>query len=640
MQDGGAVTLSWSMPSAPLPEFPDNLRSGFVVAMWFTFLTLLAAPIAYYKVFTGFSFWDDEGDLMAVVNQILHGLRPYRDVSATYGPVYYLYACSLRLVTGTAVTHDAVRLSALLPWLVTPLLQAWFVLRATDSVAVATVAHFLTVFAVAFIANEPGHPQELGVMLLAAYFAAGFLIDSPRCRAAGLILVGALAAALALVKVNIGIFVALGAVIPLVSALPARALQRIALWSAVGAGLALPVLLMRAHFDDPRTVTFCACVVTGLAGCVVVLLECSRQPELCFRDAGTTLAAFAGVLAVALGMLRAIGVSFEKILYSLVLMHVHTNVQGRDWYFPEPLSPAWLPWTFGSLGLAILVMRLPRVRRAPIMAVARLFFGVGVVALWFARPGMTAGFAAGLCWLALLPAGEDGNASRVGRGILCVATILHLLVAYPIAGSQVGVASTPLLAIALICIGDSLAFARERLSAPLRNPRIATATVMVVMACLYGRRIVSGWRNYESLPSLGMPGALRVHVEPQQVEDYHWVVRQVQQYCDTFVGYPGVPSFHFWSGIEPPGRLNMDDWMLGLNDDEQRAVVRSLDQFPNACVVYNPNNVRFWLRAGQPASSFPLASYIMTEFNPVSHIHGYYLMVRKNRPWPPARDKM
>jgi hypothetical protein len=629
------------MPPAPSTDATNTCKSGFAVAAWFAFLTVLAAPIAYYRVFTGFAFWDDEGTLMAVVNQLLHGLRPYQDVFAGYGPVYYLYACGLRFLTGTTVTHDAVRLSTLVPWLATPLLLAWLVLRATRSLVLATVAHFLTVLSVAFIAKEPGHPQELGVMLLAAYFAAGFLIDSPRRRTAGLILVGALAAALGLVKTNIGIFVILGAAIPLVSALPARALQRFALWSAVGAGLALPVLLMRVHFDDSRTVALCVCVVTGVAGCVLVLLERGRQAELHFRDAWMALAAFAGVLAAALGILRAIGVSFEKIFYSLVLLHVHIDVQNRAWYLPMVLRAGWIPWTVACLGLAIFVMRLPRARRAPTVAAAQMFFGVGVVAIWKVWPWATAGFAAGLCWLALLPAGEDGEASRVGRGILCVAAILHLLLAYPIAGSQSQAAATPLIAIALISVGDSLAWAREHSSAlALWKPRIATAAVMVVTTCFYARSIDLWRRAYESLPPLGMPGALRVHVEPRQVEDYHWVVSQVRQYCDTFVGYPGVPSFHFWSGIQPPGRLNMDDWMLGLNDEEQRAMVRDLDQFPNACVIHNPDNVKFWLRAGQAASLFPLANYIMTEFKPVSQIHSYYLMVRKNRPWPPARDQM
>jgi hypothetical protein len=629
------------MPSAPSPGTHNNPTSGFAVAAWFAFLTVLAAPIAYYRVFTGFSFWDDEGTLMAVVNQLLHGFRPYQDVFASYGPVYYLYACGLRFLTGTAVTHDAVRLSALVPWLVTPLLLAWLVLRATRSMALSTVAHFLTVLSLAFIAREPGHPQELGVMLLAAYFAAGFLIDSPRRRTAGLILVGALAAALGLVKANIGIFVLLGAAIPLVSALPARALQRFALWCAVGAGLTLPVFLMRIHFDDPLTVTFCVCVVTGVAGCLLVLLDRERCPELCFRDAWMALTAYAGMLAAALGILRSTGVTFEKILYSLVLMHVEGNVQSRAWYFPLPLSVGWIPWTVACLVLAILVMRLPRGRRAPIVAAAQLFFGVGVGAIWLLLPWMMAGFAAGLCWLALLPADDDGKASRMGRGILCVATVLHLLLAYPIAGSQREVALVPLIAIALISIGDFLAWARDHSNAlPRWHPRMVTAAVMVVMVCFYARSIVQWRRTYESLPPLEMPGALRVHVESQQVEDYHWVVNQVGQYCDTFVGYPGLPSFHFWSGIEPPGRLNFDDWMLALNDEEQWALVRAMDRFPNACVIYNPDNVKFWLRAGQASSQFPLANYLMTEFKPVSRMHSYNLMVRNNRPWPPAHDKI
>src|ERR1051326_2038716 len=137
-----------------------KFRNPLALAAWFTFLTVIATPFAYYRVFTGFSVWDDEGAMMAQVNQFLHGLTPYQEAIAAYGPVYYLYSCSLRLLTSTAVTHDAVRLSSLLPWLITPLVLAWVVLRATRSLALATIAHLMTVVSLKFIAKEPGHPQE------------------------------------------------------------------------------------------------------------------------------------------------------------------------------------------------------------------------------------------------------------------------------------------------------------------------------------------------------------------------------------------------------------------------------------------------------------------------------------------------
>ena len=138
----------------------------FLCLLWFGFLTLLGGIWAYYRVFSGFSFWDDEGSLMTSVKQYLDGSKLYDQVWSAYGPVYYFYNWLLRSSTGTSVTHDVVRISSLLPWLVTALACAWIILRVTDSLVLATLAHLLTLYSLQFFASEPGHPQELCILLL------------------------------------------------------------------------------------------------------------------------------------------------------------------------------------------------------------------------------------------------------------------------------------------------------------------------------------------------------------------------------------------------------------------------------------------------------------------------------------------
>ena len=143
--------------------------------------------------------------MMASVKQYLDGLKLYDQFWSGYGPVYYFYNWLLRSSTGTSVTHDVVRISSLLPWLVTPLVCAWIILRVTDSLVLATLAHLLTLYSLAFFASEPGHPQELCILLLVCFVASGTLIGQRR-HLPGTILLGALPAALLLIKVNIGIF--------------------------------------------------------------------------------------------------------------------------------------------------------------------------------------------------------------------------------------------------------------------------------------------------------------------------------------------------------------------------------------------------------------------------------------------------
>src|SRR5947208_11264350 len=108
---------------------------------WLVALTVLAAQVAYFKIFTDFSFWDDEGTVMTSVKQVLQGQRLYQEVFSLYGPVYYFYACMQRILSGTPVTHDVIRLSSLFPWLATASICALIVLRLTRSIALASIAH-------------------------------------------------------------------------------------------------------------------------------------------------------------------------------------------------------------------------------------------------------------------------------------------------------------------------------------------------------------------------------------------------------------------------------------------------------------------------------------------------------------------
>src|ERR1700689_3828397 len=171
---------STSITAAPLTLFGPTSIPCFLRLLWFGLLTLLSGIWAYYRIFTGFSFYDDEGSMMASVKQYLDGLKLYDQFWSGYGPVYYFCNWLLRSITGTSVTHDVIRISSLLPWLVTPLVCAWIILRVTDSLVLATLAHLLTLYSLRFFAAEPGHPQELCILLLVCFVARAILIGQRR----------------------------------------------------------------------------------------------------------------------------------------------------------------------------------------------------------------------------------------------------------------------------------------------------------------------------------------------------------------------------------------------------------------------------------------------------------------------------
>ena len=107
-------------------------------------------------------------------------------------------------------------------------------------------------------------------------------------------------------------------------------------------------------------------------------------------------------------------------------------------------------------------------------------------------------------------------------------------------------------------------------------------------------------------------------------------MRNLKRHCDMFVGLPGLPSLYFWTGQKPPGGLNLDFWMYSYTSQQQENVIADFARFPNACVVYNPENVASWNKGNLPLNAFPLARYIQEHFKVVAQLNGYYFFMIRN----------
>jgi hypothetical protein len=138
-------------------------------------------------------------------------------------------------------------------------------------------------------------------------------------------------------------------------------------------------------------------------------------------------------------------------------------------------------------------------------------------------------------------------------------------------------------------------------------------------------------RFYDSLPSLQLRGAGRIHLYPAQARDYPWLVQNLNDHCDIFLSFPELPSLHIWTGKDPLARLEFDDWMLGASNEQQIAASAVLSQHANPCAIYNPDLVAFWNRTHQNLDSLPLVRYLHENFKVVGATGQFYFLVRNER---------
>ncbi len=207
----------------------------------------LALTIAwgYYYTFSRFSWYDDEGYVMMSVRQVVEGRALYDEVYSQYGPFYYLIRLALLGTFQAPVSHDLTRLITVGTWVAAAVLAGLYLIR-VGRVAVAVLIGYLLVFHhLRPMAHEPGHPQELCVLMLASLVAIAAWCNAPRRASHLMVVSGIVIGGLTLTKVNVGVYALLALATAIATFAPrARALL---LALVAFASIALPWLVMREH---------------------------------------------------------------------------------------------------------------------------------------------------------------------------------------------------------------------------------------------------------------------------------------------------------------------------------------------------------------------------------------------------------
>ena len=629
-----------SNPQKPLLNCPRWLLLATGAAL------LMAGTI--YACFTVFSrsMSPDEGYLMITVQSFLAGHGLYDTVFTQYGPFYYACEWLLHAVLRVPLTHDATRLACVFHWMLAAALLGLAVRRATKSSLAGALMFMAAVVHLARLADEPGHPQEIVMLLLAlALLAARGGTGKPHRFLA----LGILGAALAFTKINVGIFFVAGLFLTIWCGSPARWTRGLLPWLVVAGSANLPVLLMRRHLGFEWCRNYCVVAVVGIVAALIVSRRHATPHEMegrAFAKVGLGLSLGAAVcLAVAFGT----GSSLRGLLEGLLLTPMKMS------------GVALLPLAFPNAALVNAGVSL-------FVALASKFWlHKAIGQRWLV--GLKGGFGAwGGLWLAgdanaeliwLLPwlwlvaidrapqVDESGRRS-LWRIFLCLSAVWQALQAYPIAGTQMTTATMLLVVACVVCLAD----AARALTAPdwltRRVEQFSPARVALLQtfaAFFLLALFINGWsklpevrRQYDSLIPLGLPGSRLVRMDAETVGMYRALSEYLDRNCDAFVTYPGINSLYLWTGQPPPTHLNSTGWGQ-LNHAQQNTILGSLKKSSRPLLVVVEAALRSWGSPG-PEAIRPLIECVRGDCRPIARLGRFVIFEPlKTGQLPPAGSK-
>jgi hypothetical protein len=604
---------------------------GLVAAAAVSALVLIGAAYGYFRIFSQFAAYDDEGYVMQSVRSFLEGHALYDEVYSQYGPAYYLLQKVVYGLLGVPLTHNVVRLTTLTMWIATAVVSAGIVVRITRSLVLAAIV-FIHVFVHLLpVINEPGHPQTLlGLTVAVACFvcASGRGEIAPRHA----IVAGILAGFAALVKINVGVYLLLGLAVPLTLASP---FGRIAAPVLLLVATALPILLMREHVGN-RSASYALVGAMSGAAVTYVCWRLLRPPTI----ARTTLFAFAAAFAATAGLIVLAIIGFGTTPSALVQgILIQPARLTTLFYMPVAFTSAATPVAIGGAALAILLTwrRITDATAWPAIAfVSKAAFAIAT--LYVAQLGYVElmQYATPFVWVVMLPtARSEPTAALLSRAILAAVTAFELLQGYPVGGTQVPFATFPIFAPALICLFDAMAL----VSAITPRPRVALV-VLQVIALLWARSAFTPiigknvlyhyYAVHMAHEDLRLPGATRLRLTPAEVARFQWLAGTIRANCSSFVALPGFQSLHSWSGIAPITTKNAGTWMTLLSPEEQQELWTTADVRKTPCALLQEEVASNWI-GYRPSEGLPAYRELAARFQTVATVDGYELMLRRDR---------
>ena len=621
--DGGSVPLEKKGEEAGGEDRPGEgqnpwLRLSHWVLVSGTLLFLTVGVIyAFTTTFGKFRTYDDEGYFMISVQGYLEGNPLYDRVSTIYGPVYYFYEWALHKVAAIPLTNDATAGLCVAHWIFAAVILALVGFRMTRSVLLAAFIYMQATVHLESLANEPGHVQEVVVILLSI---AGLVAVGGLKRHQTLPLLAVIGTGLLFTKINVGGFFGIALALSMLCCTTGGGFVRVGVWAVTLISSIIPVLLMWTYHGETWAKNYSSEMTLSILA--VALVANTFVAGRTVRPLDWIRAATASIILSALilfGLLMT-GSTLQAIWASLVSGAYKI---GGNFYHPPDLEP-WSSLTWDALVAAALAATLKRREASMLVPLAfvKAIYGImGTLVLVF-NPTAQLGCLLPWAWLLIVGTKEKDN-DLFPRIFLSFLAVWQGLQAYPVAGTQVPVGTLMGVLVYSVCLWDAMrVFAGSSLLClPLRKVesigrgRWAQIGAFLALLAVFSMRWcepVRSWQEYQAKQPLNLPGCYYCRMAPARATEYRKLAEFLETKSDTFSIFPGLNSMYFWTDKRPPTYFIISGEGNMPTKPQQVAVVEALKRAKRSLVVLREMD---W-SPGQPYGELkegPLADFVHTE---------------------------
>jgi hypothetical protein len=530
-------------------------------------------------MFNVWQTYDDEGMFLVSLRELLnnHGSLYTTIWSDKYGPFYYLVMTTVYRVLHQQPTLENGRWIVLVLTTASAVLFAGAVWRVTKSVPctlVCEVAAFVILIQAA--GNEPMHPGSLAVLLVAlvAFELASYAATR---RTVHLIAIGGATGALMMTKLNSGGLVAVAVVAAFI--IGNASVPRWLRIAGVALAALVPIALMLQNASANWVAVLAFVVVGSMLGMSVLMsidqfsLPRSSFLSMAYGAAGVAVCSLIFPLLTGTALSDELTGVFIRPLSQAKQLTIPANVSVN--FFALVLTAAGIYAAVAFRSLSKETIRAQATwTHATLAALALWLLGLGATVA--ARGGVLAEWLPALVVLpALAFCANSSEAIRFALRSLVLLAALQVLVAYPVAGSQVAwgtVAMTVPCAIALAAGIDHSRLWRE---SGVRAQVAVTLVLCIALVVAGNLWPLNVWNTYLSNTKMGLPGTGLMRIDPDIATEVQQVTLQLRQRCDTFYGVPDENSFYIFTGIAPFTGLLVDR-PIALTIAQQQQVAAQL----------------------------------------------------------------